>query len=559
MTPGTSAREQFDLATVSEVVAAAVPDREAVIFGDRRLTFSQLAERSRRLASFLHDRGLGCHTERSELASHESGQDHVALYLYNGNEYVEGILGCAKARAVSFNVNYRYVAEELRYLLDNAGARGIIFHATFAPVVADLLETMPPDERARIGVLMQVADDSGEALVDGAVDYEEALAASDPAGPGLIPSPDDLYIVYTGGTTGMPKGVLWRSDDIFMNAMGGKEVGTWVEMESYDQIAERARNNAGFRLLTLPPLMHGAAQWAGFMMLNGGSTLIMPTAHNLDAAEVWSLVETEDVQSVVVVGDAMARPLLEELQRGDYDTSSMFVLGNGGAALSTALKEAFLDVLPDLLINDSLGSSETGAQASTLSTKGGVTAAEFQPGPGASVVSDDLTTVLQPGHDGIGWSAQSGAVPLGYLGDAAKTAATFPTIEGVRYSVPGDRAIWRADGVIELLGRDSQCINSGGEKIFVEEVEQAILSHPDVADVLVASRPSERWGSEVVAVVELADGVAPDQAALAAYANESIARYKLPKAWVFVDQIRRSPSGKADYRWAKGLAADTSA
>jgi len=559
MTPGTSAREQFDLATVSEVVAAAVPDREAVIFGDRRLTFSQLAERSRRLASFLHDRGLGCHTERSELASHESGQDHVALYLYNGNEYVEGILGCAKARAVSFNVNYRYVAEELRYLLDNAGARGIIFHATFAPVVADLLETMPPDERDRIGVLLQVADDSGEVLVDGAVDYEEALAASDPAGPGLTPSPDDLYIVYTGGTTGMPKGVLWRSDDIFMNAMGGKEVGTWVEMESYDQIAERARNNAGFRLLTLPPLMHGAAQWAGFMMLNGGSTLVMPSAHNLDAAEVWSLVETEDVQSVVVVGDAMARPLLEELQRGDYDTSSMFVLGNGGAALSTALKEAFLDVLPDLLINDSLGSSETGAQASTLSTKGGVTAAEFQPGPGASVVSDDLTTVLQPGHDGIGWSAQSGAVPLGYLGDAAKTAATFPTIEGVRYSVPGDRAIWRADGVIELLGRDSQCINSGGEKIFVEEVEQAILSHPDVADVLVASRPSERWGSEVVAVVELADGVAPDQAALAAYANESIARYKLPKAWVFVDQIRRSPSGKADYRWAKGLAADTSA
>lgn len=557
MTTGTSARAQFDLATVSEVVAAAVPDREAVIFGDRRLTFAQLAERSRRLASFLHDHGLGCHTERSELAPHESGQDHVALYLYNGNEYVEGMLGCAKARAVSFNVNYRYVAEELRYLLDNAGARGIIFHATFAPVVADLLGSMSPDERARIGVLLQVADDSGEALVDGAVDYEEALAASDPAGPGLSPSPDDLYIVYTGGTTGMPKGVLWRSDDIFMNAMGGKEVGTWVEMESYDQIAERARNNAGFRLLTLPPLMHGAAQWAGFMMLNGGSTLIMPTAHNLDAAEVWSLVEDEDVQSVVVVGDAMARPLLEELQRGDYDTSSMFVLGNGGAALSTALKEAFLDVLPDLLINDSLGSSETGAQASTLSSKGGVTAAEFQPGPGASVVSDDLSTVLEPGHDGIGWSAQSGAVPLGYLGDAAKTAATFPTIQGVRYSVPGDRAIWRSDGVIELLGRDSQCINSGGEKIFVEEVEQAILSHPEVADVLVAGRPSERWGNEVVAVVELADGATADQAVLAEHANRSIARYKLPKAWVFVDQIRRSPSGKADYRWAKGLAADT--
>ncbi len=557
MTSGTPDREQFDLATVSEVVAGAVPDREAIVFGDRRLTFGDLAERTRRLASFLHDKGLGCHTERSELQPHESGQDLVALYMYNGNEYIEGMLGCAKARAVSFNVNYRYVAEELRYLLTNASARGIIFHATFAPVVSELLAAMAPDERERVAVLLQVDDGSGEPLVDGAVDYEEALAASDPAGPDVTPSPDDLYVVYTGGTTGMPKGVLWRSHDIFMNAMGGKEVGTWVEVESYDQIAEKARNNAGFRLLTLPPLMHGAAQWAGFMMLNSGSTLIIPTSRNLDPAEVWRLVESEDVQSVVVVGDAMARPLLDELRAGSYDTSSMFVLGNGGAALSASIKEEFLEVLPDLMINDSLGSSETGAQASTLSTKGGVSAAEFQPGPGATVVSEDLSTVLEPGHEGIGWSAQSGAVPLGYLGDAAKTAAMFPTIAGVRYSVPGDRAIWRADGVVELLGRDSQCINSGGEKIFVEEVEQAILSHPDVVDVLVAGRPSERWGNEVVAVVQLADGASVDEDDLAAHANTSIARYKLPKAWVVVDQVQRSPSGKADYRWAKQLAADS--
>ena len=557
MPSDTADRDQFDLATVSEVVASAVPDREAIIFGDRRLTFGELAERSRRLASYLHEHGLGCHTERGDLQPHESCQDLVALYLYNGNEYIEGMLGCAKARAASFNVNYRYVAEELRYLFDNASARGVIFHASFAPVVTSLLASMSPEERDRIGVLLQVADDSGEALVAGAVDYEEALAASDPAGPGLTPSPDDIYVVYTGGTTGMPKGVLWRSDDIFMNAMGGKEVGTWVEMQSYDQIAERARNNAGFRLLTLPPLMHGAAQWAGFMMLNGGSTLIIPTSRNLDPAEVWSLVSKESVQSVVVVGDAMARPLLDELQAGDHDTSSLFVLGNGGAALSAALKEEYLEALPDLLINDSLGSSETGAQASTMSTKGGVSAAEFQPGPGATVISEDLTEVLEPGHDGIGWSAQSGAVPLGYLGDADKTAKTFPTIDGTRYSVPGDRAIWRADGVIELLGRDSQCINSGGEKIFVEEVEQAILSHPDVLDVLVASRPSERWGNEVVAVVELAEGAVRDDDALSAHANESIARYKLPKEWVYVERIQRSPSGKADYRWAKQLASDT--
>ncbi len=550
-------RDQFNLATVSEVVAAQLPDREAIIFGDRRITYSQLADRSRRLASFLHSNGLGCRTERSQLQSHETGQDHVALYLYNGNEYIEGVLGCAKARAVSFNVNYRYVAEELRYLFDNASARGVVYHAAFAPVVADLLERMTADERDRIAVLLQVDDGSGEPLLAGAVDYEEALAQADPAGPPVTPDPDDLYIVYTGGTTGMPKGVLWRQDDIFMNAMGGKEVGTWVELRSYDELAERARNNGGFRLLTLPPLMHGAAQWAAFMMLNAGSTLILPTARHLDAAEVWRLVESEGVQSIAVVGDAMARPLLEELRRGDYDTSSMFVLGNGGAALSTALKEEYLEVLPDLLINDSLGSSETGAQASTLSSKGGVSAAEFRPGPGATVVSEDLDAVLAPGHEGIGWSAQTGAVPLGYLGDAEKTARTFPVIDGVRYSVPGDRAIWKPDGVIELLGRDSQCINSGGEKIFVEEVEQAILSHPDVADVLVAARPSERWGSEVVAVVELVEGAEPDEAALAEHAGGSVARYKLPKAWVFVDRIQRSPSGKADYRWAKRLAEES--
>lgn len=550
-------RDQFDLATVSEVVAAAIPDREAIVFGDRRLTYADLAERTRRLASYLHGKGLGCRTERSELAAHESGQDHIALYLYNGNEYIEGMLGCAKVRAVSFNVNYRYVAEELRFLLDDASTRGIIYHSSFAPVVADLLGSMTDEERSRIAVLLQVDDGSGEALLPGADDYESALAASDPAGPGLTPSPDDLYIVYTGGTTGMPKGVLWRSDDIFMNAMGGKEVGTWVEMQSYDQIAQRARDNAGFRLMTLPPLMHGAAQWAAFMMLNAGSTLIIPQARNMDPAEVWRLVERERIQSIVVVGDAMARPLLDELRSGDYDTSSLFVLGNGGAAFSTALKEEFLDTLPDLLINDSLGSSETGAQASTLSSKGGVSAAEFQPGPGATVVSEDLTAVLEPGHEGVGWSAQSGSVPLGYLGDAEKTARTFPAIDGVRYSVPGDRAIWRSDGVIELLGRDSQCINSGGEKIFVEEVEQAILSHPDVADVLVCGRPSERWGNEVVAVVQLDEGVAADEAALSAHANESVARYKLPKAWVFVERIQRSPSGKADYRWAKQLAVSS--
>ncbi len=355
----------------------------------------------------------------------------------------------------------------------------------------------------------------------------------------------------------MPKGVLWRQHDIFMNAMGGKEVGTWIEVSSSEEIAQKALDNTGFRLMPLPPLMHGAAQWAGFMMLNAGSTLIMPTSHALDPVEVWSTVEREQVMSIVVVGDAMARPLLEELERGDYDVSSMFVLGNGGAPLSAAIKEEFLELLPNLLVNDSLGSSETGAQASHLSAKGAVQTGKFSPGPGATVISEDLSEVLDAGHEGIGWLGQSGPVPLGYLGDPAKTAKTFPTIDGVRYSVPGDRAVRRADGEIDLLGRDSQCINSGGEKIFVEEVEMSIVSHPDVADVLVCGRPSERWGSEVVAVVQLTEGASADRAALESHAGTTISRYKLPKDWLFVDQVVRSPSGKADYRWAKALAAES--
>ena len=548
----TTAEAEFTLAGVNELVAATVPDREALVVGDRRFTFGELAERSRRLASYLHGRGLGCHTERSELEPHESGQDHVGQYLYNGNEYIESMLGCFKARVAPFNVNYRYVDEELRYLLSNSRCRGLVYHALFAPTLARVLPELP-----ELTVLIQVADDSGEALLPGAVEYEEALSLGDPAGPPVETSPDDLYVLYTGGTTGMPKGVLWRQHDIFMNAMGGKEVGTWIEVRSDEEIVERVRNNAGFRLMTLPPLMHGAAQWAGFMMLNAGSTLLMPTSQNLNPVEVWEMVEREGAQSITVVGDAMARPLLEELKAGEYDASSLFVVGNGGAALSAAIKEEYLELLPNLMINDALGSSETGAQASHLSTKDSVQTGKFNPGPGATVVSESLDAVLEPGHDGIGWVAQSGPVPLGYLGDAEKTARTFPTIDGVRYSVPGDRAIRKADGEIDLLGRDSQCINSGGEKIFVEEVEQAIISHPEVTDVLVTGRPSERWGSEVVAIVQFTDGSSVDDATLEAHAGNFIARYKLPKAWIAVDEVVRSPSGKADYRWAKELAAST--
>ena len=466
------------------------------------------------------------------------------MALYNGNEYLEGMLGAFGARLAPFNVNYRYVGEELRYLLNDARPRALILHASLAPTLAEVLPTLdaPPE------VLLQVADESGNDLLPGAVDYEEALASASPAGAPVDPSPDDLYILYTGGTTGMPKGVLWRQHDIFMGAMGGRSLGSWESVTSYDGIIERLEAASPLRLLLLPPLMHGAAQWAVFGTMAQGSTIILPdNPRRLDPDDVWRTVEREKANVTTVVGDAVLRPLVMQLDKAQYDLSSLFAVGNGGAPLSPAVRELALARLPTLYISDAVGSSETGAQM-TGSREG--PAGTFVPGPDTVVIDAGLTRVLQPGHEGDGWLAQSGYVPLGYLGDAEKTARTFPTIDGVRYSIPGDRARHLADGEILLLGRDSVTVNSGGEKIFAEEVERAIAGHPAVADVVVAGRPSERWGQEVVAVVQLADGAETTADSITTHASDFIARYKLPKDVIFVKEIQRSPSGKADYRWA---------
>jgi acyl-CoA synthetase (AMP-forming)/AMP-acid ligase II len=544
--------EEFNLGQVHETVAATIWDRECIVWGDRRYTYGDITERSRRLASFLHRHGLGVHAERSTLAGHESGQDHLGLYLYNGNEYLEGMLGAYKARVAPFNVNYRYVEEELRYLLGDAKARGIIYHATFAPILEKVLP-----ELLHLELLIQVADESGEALLPGAVDYEAALASAPPELPPVDPSPDDLYILYTGGTTGMPKGVAWRQHDIFRAAMGGRTYGTWELVEDSDHLLARVLPGKGISVMSIPPLMHGAAQWASFYYMTMGGTLVFPrNTRTLDPADVWQTVEREHIIGLSVVGDAMARPLIEELERGHYDTSGFLAFGSGGAMLSEGMKARILAKMPTILISDVAGASETGAQMGTNSTAGSVSTGRFVPGPGATVVSEDLTHELQPGDEDLGWLAQKGSVPLGYLGDAEKSARTFPVIEGVRYSVPGDRARYLADGEIELLGRDSVTINSGGEKIFAEEVEQAIISHPAVADVVVAGRPSERWGSEVVAIVQLVDGATATADELLAEAGTHVARYKLPKAFVFLPVIVRSPSGKADYRWAKERALE---
>ncbi len=541
-----------NLADIYDAVSAAVGDREAIVFGERRITYAQLARRTRQLAHVLLDAGFTVRAERDQLQGWQSGQDHLALYLHNGNEYLEGMLGAYRARAAPFNVNYRYVSEELRYLLADSRARGVVYHSTFAPVLEEVRADLPDLE-----LLLQVQDDSGHDLLPGARWYEEALAGASADPPEVTPRPDDLYMLYTGGTTGMPKGVLWRQGDIYPAALGGREIGTGREWSGLDEIVENARNG-GVRMMPAPPFMHGAAHWLALNALSAGNTLVLPArTQTLDPALVWSTIEAEKVNILLIVGDAFGRPLLDELERHHYDLGSMIMMVSGGAALSAPVKQRFLELLPDMGLLDGLGASETGQQATQISGAASVVSTgTFTPGPGMCIVDEDMTAVVDPSSDELGWLAQRGRVPLGYLGDEAKTARTFPVLDGVRYSVPGDRARYTPEGLVDLQGRDSVTINSGGEKIFAEEVEAALMAHPAVYDAVVAGRPSERWGNEVVAVVQLRDGATATAEDLLAESERHLARYKLPKHIVFVDRVVRSPAGKADYRWAREQALD---
>ncbi|MET0702422.1 MAG: AMP-binding protein, partial [Mycobacterium sp.] len=418
----------------------------------------------------------------------------------------------------------------------------------FAPTLAAALPDLPPMR------LIHVDDGSGHDPLPGAVRYEELLAAQRPEPLDLALSPDDLYLLYTGGTTGMPKGVLWRQSDIYLNAMGGRAFGTGETVTSLADVVERTQVG-GPPSMTVAPLMHGAAQWSAFSTLCGGRTFVMPPASTrFDPKQAWATASREQVGSMSIVGDAFARPLVEALENGDYELSSFNALVSGGALFSVGVKERLLELLPHLTILDAGGSSETGSQMGKAASRGNAGTGRFTPNPGAVVVSADMTRILVPGDPETGWLAQQNLVPLGYLGDAEKSARTFPAIDGIRHSIPGDRARWDADGSIELLGRDSVTINSGGEKIFAEEVEAAIGRHPAVYDVVVVGRPSVQWGSEVVALVQLAPGQSPDSAGIVAEAARHVARYKLPKEVLFCENIQRSPSGKPDYRWAKAQA-----
>ncbi|MGK2949814.1 MAG: AMP-binding protein [Acidimicrobiales bacterium] len=534
--------EELNLAAVHEAIAAVVPERECIVWRDRRLTWAEVTDRSRRFAALLGEHGLGLRRPHGEGPGWESPHDHVALYLHNGNEYLEALLGAAKARAVGVNVNYRYVAEELRYVLADSGARAIVFHGAFAPTLASVLADLP-----ELRLLVQVDDGSGAALLPGAVPYEEALAEAVPSPPQGL-SPDDLYILYTGGTTGMPKGVLWRQADFLAACLG-------VSRATHELVA--AATTGSLRSLPAPPFMHGAAHWNALSAwLAGGTVVIQHHPERLDAADLLDTMEAESVTSLLIVGDAFARPIVDELRRRPAPPPSWRFLLTGGAILSASVKDDLLDLVDGLRIVDVLGSSETGRQGVANSRRGGQTGTgRFERSATSVVLAEDLSGVLPAGDPTVGWLAQTGRVPLGYLGDEAKTRRTFPLVGGVRYAVAGDRARLLPDGGMELLGRDASTINTGGEKVFAEEVEQALKRHPAVFDVVVTGRPSERWGQELVAVVQLREGQEATDGELSATVGGHLARYKVPKAYIRVDRVVRSPSGKPDYRWAAEVAS----
>ncbi len=540
----------MNLALIHEAIASAFPERECVVTPSRRLRYADVCDRMRRLANVLHAHGLGCRRERAELANHESGQDHLGIYMLNCPEYIEAMLGAYRGRVAPFNVNYRYVDEELAYLLEDSDCAALVYQARYAPTLARLRGRLP-----KLRLLLQVADESGEGLLPGALDYEAALGAAPATPPPVVPSPDDLYILYTGGTTGAPKGVLWRQEDIYHAAMTGGAPGM-EGVATYDAIVEQARSNGGFmRVMATPPLMHGAAQWVSFGALHqGGCVVLQGKPERLDPEDVLGSVERERCNMLTLVGDAFARPLLDHLHTRSYDLSSLFVIGSGGAILSPHFKQALLEQVPQAMVVDGFGASETGAQGSHA-TKAGDTAETGKFAMTTTVVlKDDFSGPLEPGSDETGWLAKPGRVPLGYYKDAAKTAKTFPVIGGTRYAVPGDHAQIKADGTLVVLGRGSVCINSGGEKIYPEEVEQVLRKHPAVADAVVVGTPDERFGEQVSAVVQPRAGQTVDHAELARFAAEHLARYKLPRTIALVEQMVRSPSGKPDYRWAKAYS-----
>jgi len=528
----------FNLSELFECVADAVPQRVALVAAERRSTYAELDARANRLAHALARRGVG--------AGH-----HVGLELANGTEYAEAMIAAYKLRAVPINVNYRYVPAELRALFEDADLRALIVHRDFASRALGASEGLI----ARDGVLV-VEDGSGAALPAAVQEYEAALAAESAERDFSGRSSDDLYVVYTGGTTGRPKGVVWRHEDIFFAAMGGGDpLRSGKPIAAPEELASRVTPEPVVALAA-PPYMHAAAQWLLWSELTTGGTVVTTRRGVFDPDEIWRLVDAERVLLLLIVGDAMATPLCDALEAsaGRHQAKTLFAIASGGALFSPAVKQRLAALLPGRMLLDGLGSSETGTLGTEAPGGAGPGGARFRVGSDTAVLDESLRPIA-PGSGAVGQLARRGHLPLGYYKDAEKSRATFVvTPDGVRWALPGDLATVAADGSVQLLGRGSQCINTGGEKVFPEEVEAALKGHPAIFDALVVGVPDPRWGERVVAVVQTRPGAAVELEAVRTYCREHLAAYKLPRELVQVERIQRTAAGKADYRWAKQAA-----
>ena len=527
----------LNIADLAEHTIDAVPDRVAVICGDEQITFAELEEKANRLAHYLIDHGV-------------KKADKVGLYCRNRIEIVIAMLGIVKAGAILVNVNYRYVEGELRYLFDNSDMVALVHERQYADRVANVLPDTP-----NVKTVLVVEDGSdGDYRRYGGVEFFDAIAQGSPERDFGPRSADDVYLLYTGGTTGFPKGVMWRHEDIYRVLLGGTDFATGEFVaDEYDHARQANATDPMIRF-AIPPMIHGATQSATWMALFAGHTSVLAPEFNAD--EVWRTVEKHKVNLLFFTGDAMGRPLLDALESGNFDISadlaSLFVLSSTAALFSPSLKERFCELLPNRIITDSIGSSETGFGGSSIVAKGQTHAG----GPRVSidkktVVLDDDGNEVVPGSGVRGILAKRGNIPIGYYKDEKKTAETFRTINGVRYAIPGDYAMVEADGTVTMLGRGSVSINSGGEKIYPEEVEGALKGHPDVFDALVVGVPDPRFGQHVAAVVAPRKGTHPTLAELDAFVRRDIAGYKVPRSLWIVDEVKRSPAGKPDYKWAK--------
>jgi len=534
---------EFNLADLFENAVDHFADRDYLVCDGQRRTYAELEARSNRLAHHLAERGVGA-------------GDHVGIYALNSVQWVETLWAVFKLRAVWVNINYRYVEDELAYLFDNADLKALVYQREFAPRVRGVLDRLPLLTHSVV-----IEDGSGADLAGlDSVEYEAAMASGAPERDFGPRSADDRYILYTGGTTGMPKGVVWRHEDVFFALGGGIDPVANTRVDRPEAMVEKGlANPAQAVMMPIAPLMHGATQW-GVMggSFIGNKIVLVP---HFDPVGIYELIAAEGVHAIMITGDAMARPLLEALDDpdvADLDLSSWAAMASTAALFSPSVKEALMERRPTLILTEAIGSSEGGSNGYTMVQKGKTA---MKGGPTVTpimdtVVLDEHLEVVPVGSDVVGKVARRGNIPLEYYKDPVKTAETFVTgKDGVRYSVPGDFATYEPDGTITLLGRGSVSINSGGEKIYPEEVEGAVKGHPDVYDCVVVGVPDERWGQRVAAVVQARDDATrPTVESIQEHCRTHIAGYKVPRELHFVDAIVRSPSGKPDYRWAKDIA-----